>query len=123
MKGAGRTRRPVARGILLALVVGSLAVAGCETLRFREAEIAWTDRETIRVGQTALFDSMNLEVTLVAVDAADRATVQAYDAAQGRQRDLGIATGDPVGFGPYRVRLASTTSEDTATVEVSKLAE
>lgn len=112
--------RPRGRWIPLA-ALALIVLSGCRTLGLEPVEIEWTDRETLRVGQTALFDGANLEITLVAVDAADRATVQAYDAGQGRQRDLAITTRDPVGFGPYRVRLVSTVAGERATVEVAKM--
>lgn len=107
------------------ILVPALFVAGCTATVSREGianvpgEEVWKTEVELGLGERALVDGGQLELTLVA-SGVERATVLVESSSGRRQQDLRTGPGGSLHLAPYEVRLLSTGIDGSARIQVRR---
>ena len=107
------------------ILVAALLATGCTATVSREGianvpgEEVWKTEVELDLGERALVDGGQLELTLVA-SGVDRATVLVESSGGRRQEDLRTGPGGSLQHPPYEVRLLSTGIDGSARIQVRR---
>ena len=107
------------------IVVAALLAAGCSATVSREGianvpgEEVWKTEIELELGEQALVDGGQLELTLVA-SGVERATVLVESSAGRREEEIRTGPGGSLEHPPYEVRLLSTGIDGSARLQVRR---
>lgn len=107
------------------IVAAVLLAAGCTATVSREGianvpgEEVWKTEVELELGERALVDGGQLELTLIA-SGVERATVLVESSRGRRQQDLRTGPGGSLQHPPYEVRLLSTGIDGSARIQVRR---
>ena len=107
------------------IVLAALVAAGCTATVSREGianvpgEEVWKTELDLEIGERALVDGGQLELTLVA-SGVERATVLVESSGGRRQQDLRTGPGGSLQHPPYEIRLLSTGIDGSARIQVRR---
>jgi hypothetical protein len=107
------------------ILAAALVTAGCSATVSREGianvpgEEVWKTEIELELGEQALVDGGQLELTLVA-SGVERATVLVESSAGSRQEEIRTGPGGSLQHPPYEIRLLSTGIEGSARFQVRR---
>ena len=107
------------------ILAAALVSAGCSATVSREGianvpgEEVWKTEIELELGERALVDGGQLELTLVA-SGVDRATVLVESSGGRRQEEIRTGPGGSLQHPPYEVRLLSTGIDGSARLQVRR---
>ena len=107
------------------IVLAALVAAGCTATVSREGianvpgEEVWKTELDLEIGERALVDGGQLELTLVA-SGVERVTVLVESSGGRRQQDLRTGPGGSLQHPPYEIRLLSTGIDGSARIQVRR---
>jgi hypothetical protein len=107
------------------IAAAALAVVGCSATVSRDGianvpgEEVWKTEVELELGEQALVDGGQLELTLVA-SGIERATVLVQSGRGRRQEDLRTGPGGSLRHPPYEIRLLSTGIDGSARIQVRR---
>ncbi|HKY61129.1 MAG TPA: hypothetical protein VJP59_08970 [Gemmatimonadota bacterium] len=107
------------------ILLAALVTAGCSATVSREGianvpgEEVWKTELDLELGERALVDGGQLELTLVATG-VERATVLVQSGGGRRQEELRTGPGGRLQHPPYEIRLLSTGIDGSARIQVRR---
>ena len=107
------------------ILVAAMLAGGCTATVSREGianvpgEEVWKTELDLEIGERALVDGGQLELTLVA-SGVERATVLVESSGGRRQQDLRTGPGGSLQHPPYEIRLLSTGIDGSARIQVRR---
>ncbi len=114
----GRARDAALRSALLATLAACSMTVSKEGVEGLPGQ-GWKRAVDIRIGEMAIVDGSDLELSLAAVD-VDRATIVAATPGNTLRQTLVVGLDDEMTVPPYTIRLLSTDISGEAAVEIRK---